>query len=62
MKLIVKFEGNEMMTNIGMAKAIIDTQHFNSNDLSEIGQYLQIYSNARITEKIRGIEKGCVEE
>ena len=58
MKLSVEYEGNEMMTNIGMAKALIETNCFNSNDLSEIGQYLQIYSNARITEEIRGILKG----
>ena len=58
MKLTVEYEGNEMMTNIGMAKALIETNCFNSKDLSEIGQYLQIYSNARITEEIRGISKG----
>ena len=58
MKLIAEFEGNETMTNIGMAKALIDTNFFNSNDLSEIGQYLQIYSNARFTEEISVIEKG----
>ena len=62
MKLIIEFEGDETMTNIGMAKALIDTNCFNSNDLSEIGQYLQIYSNARITEEIRDIEKGGVQE
>lgn len=61
MKLTFEIEGNEKMTNIGMAKALIDTQCFTSNDLSEIGQYLQIYSNARITEEIRGIEKGGAE-
>lgn len=52
MKLTVEFEGNEKMTNIGLAKAIIDTEHFEAADLCEIGRYLIIYSESRTNEKL----------
>ena len=50
MKLTLEFEGNEKMTNIGLAKAIIDTEHFEAADLCEIGRYLIIYSESRTSE------------
>ena len=57
MKLIVEFEGNEKMTNIGLAKAIIDTNIFDASDLQELGNYLMIYSTARAKESL---ERACV--
>lgn len=52
MLLTVNFEGNEKMTNIGFAKAIIDTDYFTTSDLDEIGRYLILYSQARAKESL----------
>ena len=56
MKLTVEFEPKETMTNIGFAKAIIDTDCFKPSDLQEIGNYLMIYSNTRA---IESLEQAC---
>lgn len=52
MMLTITFEGNEKMTNIGFAKAMIDTNCFKTSDLQEIGNYLILYSNARGKESL----------
>jgi len=57
-RLTVDFEINEKMTNIGFAKAVIDTDCFKVSDLQEIGNYLMIYANARANESL---ERACVE-
>ena len=57
MRLTVEFEGNEVMTNIGFAKAIIDTNSFKPSDLQELGTYLTVYSDARAKESL---ERACV--
>lgn len=58
MLLTVNFEGNEKMTAIGFAKAIIDSDCFKPSDLEELGNYLMIYSNARAKESL---EQACTE-
>lgn len=50
MKLYIEFESNEAMTNIGFAKALIDTKWFSELDLCEISCYLNTYSLARTAE------------
>lgn len=58
MKLFVEFEGNETMTNIGFAKAIIDTDCFRASDLQEVGNYLILYSDARAKEGLERLRDG----
>ena len=50
MILSIALEANEEATNIGFAKALIDTGCFSVFDLCEISCYLNTYCTARIVE------------
>lgn len=47
MKLSIELEAREQATNIGLAKALIDTGCFSALDLGEISCYLNIYCATR---------------
>lgn len=50
MKLEIRLDACETYTNIGMAKAIVESI-LSANDLKEIAEYLLIYCDNHPTEK-----------
>lgn len=50
MKLSIHLETNEPMTNIGLAKALIEST-LSPADLQELARYLLVFSDAHPTEK-----------
>ena len=52
MKILFEVEAEEMETNIGIAKALIETKNLSVSDLREISRYLAVYCDEHLFDTI----------